>query len=65
LELCSECSDFPCGHIKALGARYPTLVADNRRLQAVGLEQWLDEQKERARRGFVYADIRYGVDEAE
>ncbi len=65
LELCSRCSDFPCDHIEALGARYPTLIADNRRLQAVGLEQWLSEQQERARRGFVYADIRYRVEEAE
>jgi len=30
----------------------------------VGLEQWLSEQEERARRGVVYADIRYQVDEA-
>jgi hypothetical protein len=43
---------------------YPTLIADNRRLQAVGLAQWLAEQAERARRGVVYADIRYEVDEA-
>jgi hypothetical protein len=59
--LCCACPDFPCDHIEALGARYPTLIADNRRLRAVGLEQWLAEQKERARRGFVYADIRYHV----
>lgn len=59
LELCSGCPDFPCEHIAALGARYPTLIADNRRLQAVGLEQWLEEQRERVRRGVVYADIRY------
>ena len=43
---------------------YPTLIADNRRLQAVGLEQWLSEQQGRAQRGVVYADIRYQVDEA-
>jgi len=30
----------------------------------VGLEQWLVEQEKRARRGIVYADIRYQVDEA-
>jgi hypothetical protein len=42
-----------------LTARYPTLIADNRRLQAAGLAQWLAEQEERRRRGFVYADIRY------
>jgi hypothetical protein len=63
LELCANCPDIPCDHIQALGAVYPTLIADNRRLQAVGLEQWLSEQQERARRGFVYADIRYHVEE--
>jgi len=65
LELCSECSDFPCDHVEALGARYPTLIADNRRLRAVGLERWLNEQEERVRRGVVYADIRYQVRDAE
>jgi hypothetical protein len=65
LDLCCQCADFPCQHVEALGARYPTLIADNRRLQAVGLEQWLGEQKERARRGFVYADVRYRVQETE
>jgi hypothetical protein len=65
LELCSQCPDFPCERVEALGARYPTLIADNRRLQAVGLEQWRDEQRERAQRGVVYADIRYRVEESE
>jgi hypothetical protein len=65
LELCSECFDFPCDHVEALGARYPTLIADNRRLRAVGLERWLNEQEERVRRGVVYADIRYQVRDAE
>ncbi len=50
LALCSQCPDFPCYHIQALGARYPTLIADNQRLRALGLEQWLSEQDERARR---------------
>jgi hypothetical protein len=65
MEVCSECADFPCNHVTALAARYPTLVADNHRLQAVGLAQWLDEQEERAQRGVVYADIRYAVEESE
>jgi hypothetical protein len=63
LELCSQCPDFPCPRLEALNAIYPTLIADNRRLQAVGLEQWLSEQEERVRRGVIYADIRYKVDE--
>jgi len=59
LELCARCPDLPCEHIEALAATYPILIADNRRIQAVGLAQWLLEQQERARRGVVYADIRY------
>ena len=65
LDGCSQCEDFACERVEALAARYPTLIADNVRMQAVGLEQWLAEQEERARRGVVYADIRYRVDEPE
>lgn len=64
LELCNQCPDFPCPRIEALDAIYPILIADNRRLQEVGLEQWLSEMEERARRVVVYADVRYQVDEA-
>jgi hypothetical protein len=63
LDLCCHCPDFACEHVERLAARYPTLITDNRRLQAVGLEQWLAEQEERVRRGVVYADIRYSVHE--
>jgi hypothetical protein len=45
-------------HIYALVARYPALIADNRRMQAIGLEKWLGEQPQRACRGFIYTDIR-------
>ena len=65
LDVCSQCADFPCQHVETLAARYPTLIADNARMRTVGLEQWLSEQKERARRGVVYADIRYRVDDPE
>lgn len=65
MALCGQCADFPCDHVEALAARYPTLLADNARLQAVGLEQWLEAQAERAARGVVYADFRYRVEAAE
>ncbi|MGD2206416.1 MAG: DUF3795 domain-containing protein [Anaerolineae bacterium] len=65
LDLCNRCPDFPCEHVQALAARYPILIADNRRLQAVGLARWLAEQEERVRRGVVYADFRYDVEETE
>jgi hypothetical protein len=63
--LCNECSDFPCEHVEALAARYPALIADNGRMRAVGLDQWLEEQRERVRRGFIYTDIRYRVERTE
>jgi len=59
VELCVQCADFPCEHVEALARTYPNLIGDNRRLQTVGLQQWIDEQVERVRRGVVYADIRY------
>jgi hypothetical protein len=65
LTLCNQCPDFPCQHVEALADRYSTLIADNRRMQAVGLEQWLQEQEERARRGVIYTDTRYRVEEAQ
>jgi hypothetical protein len=64
-DLCVHCPEFPCEHVAALAQRYPTLIADNRRLQAVGLARWLAEQEERARRGVVYADIRYQEPDSE
>ncbi|MGD2166385.1 MAG: DUF3795 domain-containing protein, partial [Anaerolineae bacterium] len=33
LDLCGDCADFPCEHVEALAARYPTLIADNHRMQ--------------------------------
>jgi hypothetical protein len=65
LDLCVYCPDFPCEHVEVFARRYPTLLADNRRLQVVGLARWLAEQEERARRGVVYADIRHPVVDAE
>jgi hypothetical protein len=57
--------DFPCERVEAFGCRYPTLLADNRRLQAVGPVRWVSEQEERARRGVVYADTRYSAEVTE
>jgi hypothetical protein len=45
--------------IQSLAEHYPTLIQDGKRLQKIGLEKWVKEQEERAKRGVVYADIRY------
>ena len=59
MDLCVSCKDYPCEHVLALAERYPTLLADGKRLQTVGLEKWIEEQEERAITGFAYADIRH------
>jgi hypothetical protein len=63
LPFCARCPEFPCKQIETLAARYPTLIADNGRLVAVGLDQWLEEQQERVRRGVIYADTRHPLDD--
>jgi len=58
IDVCTQCSDYPCAHIAGLAERYPTMIQDGKHLQKVGLETWIKEQQERAKRGVIYADIR-------
>jgi len=58
VELCVNCSDWPCARIKRLGRTYLTLIADGKRLKKIGLAKWLKEQEARAKTGFSYCDIR-------
>ena len=55
---CPLCIDFPCQRVEML-RNYPAYQADARRMQQVGLEQWIAEQEGRAETGFAYADIRF------
>ena len=57
--VCPQCKDYPCALIQSLAEHYPILIQDGKRLQKIGLEKWVKEQEERAKRGVVYADIRY------
>lgn len=59
IEICPQCREYPCTFIQSLAEHYPTLIQDGKRLQKIGLEKWVEEQEERAKRGVVYADIRY------
>lgn len=58
VDTCPQCNDYPCHRISALGAGYPTLIVDGRRLVKIGICAWIAEQEERTRTGFCYADIR-------
>jgi len=57
--VCPMCKKYPCEPIEKLAEHYPTIIQDGRRMQKIGVERWIKEQKERGKRGFVYADIRY------
>jgi hypothetical protein len=58
IEICPMCADYPCDRIKQLGRRYPTLIADGKRLKEISSEKWIKEQEKRALTGFAYVDIR-------
>ncbi len=58
IDVCPTCAEYPCARIQALARGYPTLLADGRRMQELGLEAWIAEQEARRRAGFCYADIR-------
>jgi hypothetical protein len=59
MDVCSSCKDYPCDKVKSLAKRYPNLIADGTRQKEVGLPKWIEEQEERCKTGFCYADIRY------
>jgi len=58
IDICPQCKEYPCTLIQALAEHYPTLIQDGKCLQKIGLEKWVKEQEERAKRGVVYADTR-------
>lgn len=58
LKLCVDCPGWPCLSLRFLIDSYPSFLDDSRRLREIGLEAWLAEQEERARKGFCYADVR-------
>lgn len=58
IDVCPQCREYPCTLVTRLAERYPTMIQDGKHLQKVGLEAWIKEQEERAKRGVVYADIR-------
>ena len=55
VSVCPLCDDYPCTHIENYTKIYPATIEDGKRLKEVGLEEWIKEQEERARRGFIYA----------
>jgi len=58
VELCADCEEFPCHRIEGLAKGYINLIPDMKRMKEIGFDKWFEEQQERAKTGFVYADIR-------
>lgn len=58
VDVCVFCEQYPCGRVLEIAKGYPTLIADGERMRKLGMEAWLQEQEERAKTGFAYADIR-------
>lgn len=58
LELCVDCEEYPCRRIHAIAEGYPTLLSESKRIKKIGIDAWIEEQKQRAETGFAYVDIR-------
>jgi len=58
VEVCPQCSEYPCSLIERMAEHYPNLIQDGKHLQKVGSKEWIKKQEERAKRGVVYADLR-------
>jgi hypothetical protein len=58
IDICISCDDYPCKRIDGIAKGYPTLLADGKRMKDIGIDAWLEEQKERVKTGFAYVDIR-------
>jgi hypothetical protein len=58
VDVCVFCEEYPCSRVLEIARGYPTLVADGKRIKEIGMDAWIEEQEERAERGFTYADIR-------
>ena len=58
VDICVSCEEYPCKRVLRIAKGYPTLIADGKRRQEVGIEAWIQEQEERAKTGFAYVDIR-------
>jgi hypothetical protein len=58
VDICVECGEYPCKRVLSIAKGYPTLLADGQRMGEIGVESWVAEQKERAKTGFAYVDIR-------
>ncbi len=43
--VCPQCKEYPCAFIQSLAEHYPTLIQDGKRLQKIGLEKWVKEQR--------------------
>jgi len=62
VDVCPMCDDFPCELINNFAKIYPLVIPDGKRMAEIGIEKWIDEQKIRAEKGFIYADIRCSPD---
>lgn len=60
VEICPLCDDYPCRLIKRIAKSEPLLISDGCRVQAVGINAWVEEQEVRKKTGICYDDLRCG-----
>jgi len=59
---CAECSEFPCEKLDWMTKRYSNWNLRNlERVREVGVENWLEEQEEKVKAGFMTGEVIKGI----
>jgi len=57
LETCADCNEMPCEKARFITEGYPDVVENLKRIQQIGSDKWLEEQREKVAAGFSYTDV--------
>jgi len=59
VEICFECSEFPCKHFSNFLENHPDILKECEEYKTLGKDEWLKGHAERAERGYCRATNKY------
>ncbi len=59
VEICFQCSDYPCKHFSQFLKRHPEITKEYKRFNKLGLEEWIKTQARKAEKEYCRATRKY------
>ena len=59
VEICFQCSDYPCKHFSQFLKRHPEIPKEYERFNKLGSEEWIKTQARKAEKGYCLATRKY------